>query len=581
MSFYSDASLVMIPSGYKTSKVYSAVPTSGDGDLVFSRSNDTATRVGPDGLIEKVRTNLILQSQTFDNASWVKDGATITDNATTAPDGTTTAEKILETATTAAHNIYQVPTVSSNIYSISFFVKKAERFKVAIADRNTGGYVAFNLNTGVIIESLVFSGKIQSLANDWYRLTITSASAVAIINPQLFILSDSYTTGVPATTPYAGNATSGLFIWGAQLEVSDFGATDYILTTTAAVSVGPVANVPRLDYLNSSCPRLLLEPQRSNLALYSEQINTGFAASQGGTGIAPVITANNAISPDGYQNADTIVFDAGAGTTSSDQSALYQFFGGTTATYTASFYAKTPSGTAQIQVRIDGSSYEKFTITNQWQRFTLTRALTGTGNGIDIAIRRGLNEPMNASATIQLWGVQVELGAYATSYIPTLGASVTRGADVAEKTGISSLIGQTVGTVFVEFEFSGSKDSFWPVMTVMGASSAELIEIYGSAGSNAVGVYMLDGGTAQFSRTIALTVGSHKLAIAYELNNTVAYLDGTVIGGVDTSCTIPTMTQIALGKFAYSSAYTYGDRIDQAILFPVRLSDSDLAALTA
>ena len=133
----------------------------------------------------------------------------------------------------------------------------------------------------------------------------------------------------------------------------------------------------------------------------------------------------------------------------------------------------------------------------------------------------------------------------------------------------------------MEFEFSGSKDSFWPVMTVMGASSAELIEIYGSAGSNAVGVYMLDGGTAQFSRTIALTVGRHKLAIAYELNNTVAYLDGTVIGGVDTSCTIPTMTQIALGKFAYSSAYTYGDRIDQAILFPVRLSDSDLAALTA
>jgi hypothetical protein len=50
MSFFSEASLAMIPSGYKTSKVYSALPTSGDGDLTFSRSNDTATRVGPDGL---------------------------------------------------------------------------------------------------------------------------------------------------------------------------------------------------------------------------------------------------------------------------------------------------------------------------------------------------------------------------------------------------------------------------------------------------------------------------------------------------------------------------------------------------
>jgi hypothetical protein len=57
MSFYSDASLVLIPSGYKDQKVYSAVPTDGSGDLVFSRAS-SATRVQSDGLIEKVRTNL-------------------------------------------------------------------------------------------------------------------------------------------------------------------------------------------------------------------------------------------------------------------------------------------------------------------------------------------------------------------------------------------------------------------------------------------------------------------------------------------------------------------------------------------
>jgi hypothetical protein len=66
MSFFSEASLAMIPSGYKTSKVYSAIPTSGDGDLTFSRSNDTATRVGPDGLIEKVRTNHSSRVRAFD-----------------------------------------------------------------------------------------------------------------------------------------------------------------------------------------------------------------------------------------------------------------------------------------------------------------------------------------------------------------------------------------------------------------------------------------------------------------------------------------------------------------------------------
>ena len=77
-SFYEDASLVMIPSGYKTSNVYSAKPTDGAGDLSFTRSNDTATRVGPDGLIEKVRTNLLTYSNTFTDASWTKLRVTFT-----------------------------------------------------------------------------------------------------------------------------------------------------------------------------------------------------------------------------------------------------------------------------------------------------------------------------------------------------------------------------------------------------------------------------------------------------------------------------------------------------------------------
>ena len=64
MSFFDDASLVMIPSGYKDQKVYSVKPIDGSGDLTFSRSNDTATRVDSNGLIEKVHTNELLQSNT-------------------------------------------------------------------------------------------------------------------------------------------------------------------------------------------------------------------------------------------------------------------------------------------------------------------------------------------------------------------------------------------------------------------------------------------------------------------------------------------------------------------------------------
>jgi hypothetical protein len=68
--YYAKASLVMVPSLYKTSIVYSERPLTTDGQLAFTRSNDTATRVGPDGYIEKVRTNVLLQSNSFDT-TWL------------------------------------------------------------------------------------------------------------------------------------------------------------------------------------------------------------------------------------------------------------------------------------------------------------------------------------------------------------------------------------------------------------------------------------------------------------------------------------------------------------------------------
>jgi hypothetical protein len=69
MSLLDLASLVLAPTATKEGKVYSAIPDTGDGDLSFTRSNDTATRVNSAGLIEKVRTNLALYSEEFDNAA--------------------------------------------------------------------------------------------------------------------------------------------------------------------------------------------------------------------------------------------------------------------------------------------------------------------------------------------------------------------------------------------------------------------------------------------------------------------------------------------------------------------------------
>jgi hypothetical protein len=249
------------------------------------------------------------------------------------------------------------------------------------------------------------------------------------------------------TTILAG--TSGnIYIQDAQLEASDFGATAYISTTTAAVSVGPVANVPRLDYLGSTCPRLLLEPQRTNLITYSERINdASWSKALGGAGVAPVVTANYGISPSGYADADRIQFNAG-GITGSDRSLLRKLITLTATQHALSFYVKSNSGTVTLAFTFNGGTVGSITATESgWTRVSYVGTGTGALSTYGIELQ---GSTTSQTADILFWGAQLESGAYATSLIPTLAASATRGADACSKTGISSLIGQTEGTFFVD-----------------------------------------------------------------------------------------------------------------------------------
>jgi hypothetical protein len=248
MSYFDDASLVMIPSGYKDQKVYSVKPIDGSGDLTFTRSNDTATRVASNGLIEKVRTNLILQSQTLDNASWDKSDATVTANTTIAPDGTLTADTI--TAVVIDQRVNQAVTVAASTeYTFSFFAKKGTTV--------TPRYSVYDLsNNAFILTQVDYSALVNT--STWSRITATFTTPAGCTSISIY--------------PINAATLGTTFIWGCQLETGV--ATDYIATTTAAVSVGPVANLPRLDYSGgATCPSLLLEPQRTNLALYSEQFD--------------------------------------------------------------------------------------------------------------------------------------------------------------------------------------------------------------------------------------------------------------------------------------------------------------------
>jgi hypothetical protein len=530
----------LVPSLYKTSVVYAERPLDANGQLTFTRASE-ATRVGPDGYVEKVRTNLILQSQTFNNASWTPVSTTVTANAETAPDGTLTAETM--TIVDSNSRITQSISLGAGTYTISCFVK------------TTSTTTAGDLRFAPVVDASN-SNSFFTATSDWqrYSFTFTAATSVTSI----------------AIRGAASGFVGTIAIWGFQAEVSDFGATDYIPTTTTAVSVGPVSNLPRLDYpINADgsvgCPRLLLEPQRTNLLRFSEQINISTVWEP----IDTTVTANTQISPDGYQNADVMALSAST-------SRVFQALSLGAGTYTASVYAKKISGSGDVQIRmvVDGAnSTFSFTPTDQWVRYSYTfTAVTG------VTFYQLRSTDYNGN--VAFWGAQLEVGAYATSYIPTLGSSITRVADAASKTGISSLIGQTEGTVFVEFNnrLLASYPNEYIVQIISGTTQLWLRKEQGVASFTAR--LIVSGSTIwTFASSIVPINGNNKIAIAYKTGDSAVFLNGAQVSSTNTSAF--SGSAFADLNFNFSGTLNPELPLSQALLFKTRLTNAQMQELTS
>jgi hypothetical protein len=563
-SFFDEASLVMIPSGYKDQKVYSVKPLDGSGDLTFSRAS-SATRVASNGLIEKVRTNLVLQSQTFDNASWTSlaVSVSVTENVIVDPFGGNDADIIVADAITS--NIIYVRQAitlpSTGTYTYSVYVKKQNQDTVGLRSLASGLLINYDL---VNETSSNPAGFIEDAGNGWFRigLTYTSGTTSEII----FI----YPLGTGTRT---GNGVDGVYVFGAQLEVSDFGATDYIATTTTAVSVGPVSGLPRLDYLNSSCPRLLLEPQRSNLALFSENFDNAYWSKTAGT----TITANTTISPDGYQNADTIAFAGSGDSINRFITTGLSVVSGTT--YTFSVFTKSTTQVVSFGGATGGTGTNVYNgavdYGNGWYRQSVTRTWSASGT---VSVQLVLT--LGAAGSTILYGFQAELGAYASSYLNTLSTSVTRVADAASKTGISSLIGQTEGTLFAELDFSAIGESR-RVLCISDNSTNNRILI-ALQSTNTIRAVVSTAGVLQLVLDSSpVTSGIYKIAFAYAANNFALYVNGTQVASTLTG-SVPSCSAVFLGKQEDATNDLFlNDRIAQALLFKTRLTNAQLAELTA
>jgi hypothetical protein len=136
---------------------------------------------------------------------------------------------------------------------------------------------------------------------------------------------------------------------------------------------------------------------------------------------------------------------------------------------------------------------------------------------------------VNGTNGLLFFGCQLEEGAYATSYIPTLGAAVTRGQDQAEKASISSLIGATEGTLFVDILFTGAADNN-PAYIQTWASQTERLGLFYSNSANLIRPYLVSSGETDFSLGFTPTAGTrYKMAFCYKANDYAFFVNGSQV----------------------------------------------------
>jgi hypothetical protein len=338
---------------------------------------------------------------------------------------------------------------------------------------------------------------------------------------------------------------------------------------------------------------LLVEPQRTNRLIYSEELVVGKAFAYASGTFSVTQNTTDTLDPFGNNNADKF--------TAVDQAAndSYTATSGSGNITLSVFAKKGTSNTLVIyhdNVTIPGFFWAQFNIQtgvvlatngavvstsvedygNGWFRCSVTGPDTNaTGN---------IHNFTTYAGTSYLFGVQLEQGNYPTSYIPTQGASVTRNADVISKTGISSLIGQTEGVFYIEMtcDFKNPSGSV-PFYLRGGSTEAYNESTYIQMSGSGFVVQIFDN----FVQQASLTSGSYtngqlvKIACAYKANDFVLYVNGVQTSSDTSGNPSSSLSGMDLGTyFGAASTFQYDGSIKAVALWKTRLTNIQLAQLT-
>jgi Fe-S cluster assembly iron-binding protein IscA len=529
MSLYDDASLIMFPSGYKEDKIYSLKPTDGSGDLTFTRAS-TATRVNAEGLIEEAS---VLGSELITNGDFATD-----------------SDWSKETGWTISGGNLVGTSVTTGLAYQSSIVEANKMYKATFDAVVTSGSI-----------SLYFDG-----GTGYQGITTTTQTVTVFFT-------------AAATSPLYFRSNTSAFT----------GSIDNV-----SVKEVITLDVPRIDYTGGGCAKLLLEPQRTNLVTYSEDFSNAAWTKTNAT-----ITANNTTSPDGTTNADKLTEDTSTGTHKVTATAAAPNI------YTISVYAKYNGRILQIASTSTAGHYANFDLLNgvignfgvTTENVTITEFANGwyrcsmtTTSNMNTAIISTVQSTTSAyqesylgdgTSGIYIYGAQLELGSYSTSLINTTSTAVTRLADSASKSGISSLINSTEGVLYAEIS-ALANDGTFKVISMSDSSTSNVVRFYKNINENQMSIRVTVAGVHQFNVVYTLpdSTANNKMALKYKANDFAFWVNGVevVTATSGTTFTAGTLTELAFDDGSGATPF-YGN-VQSLMIFPSALSDTELATLT-
>ena len=347
-------------------------------------------------------------------------------------------------------------------------------------------------------------------------------------------------------------------------------------------------DVPRLNWYNSNCPSLLLEPQRTNIQLRSEEFDNAVWSK-----VNASITANQIVAPNGEYTADkltatatslsTYVYEQHSLSTSTDYSMsvfvkkgtsnlvrldLEDFTSGTQGRMTFNLNTK------EITQTVGTASYEDYG--NGWYRLKVSFTTSAT---LGIHYLRIWDYETVNGAYFYLWGAQIEEGSYCSSYIKTEGSTVTRLQDHCYGSGTADLFDTEVGVIYLELKKNGLESTF-SGLSLSDGTTSNRIQIRYVADSNTIQVVVRVGGSAVvvISHTLTDVTVRHKIALKFEADDYAFWVNGTEVG-TDTSGALPPN----LSEFAFddgNGANLFFGSVYEARVYTNDLTDTELTELT-